>query len=182
MTRFVHDPHLDLLDDARQAAAVADRSQRRLHGEAEAADASLRGRLLDLAEHNRDLVLETTVGHTVRGPVRSLAEDHVEVATTTGAAWVRLAAVTTVRAAGGVAAGGTRTAPADVALAAALRDVAERRAAVDVVVTGGATVRGIATSVGRDVMTIVDPATSQELLLHLAVAAIVRTTDRSRTP
>lgn len=184
MTRFVRDPHLDLLDDARQEAAVADRSHRRHHGEATAADASLHGVLLDLAEQGRDLLLATTVGRAVRGRVRSLAQDHVEVATATGAAWVRLDAVAVVRPSSGpvTTGGGARPAPATGHLVAALRELVERRATVEAVVLGGATVRGTAVSIGRDVLTLAEPATSQEQLLHLATTALVQTSEPAGTP
>lgn len=167
------DPHLRLLDDARHAEAVADRSQRRLLAEADEQDATLRGSLQDAAEVGAPVVLETTVGRRVRGAIRALAADHVIVDDAHGTAWVRLPAVTVLRGGDVRAGGGDRPERAPVAFAAALRTAVEARADIEVVFEGGATARGVAIAVGRDVLTLRDRATGSTCLVHLGRAAVV---------
>lgn len=177
------DPHLRLLDDARQAQAVADRSQRRLLQEADEQDATFLGSLQDAAEAGGQVVLETTVGRRVRGTVRALAADHVVVDGEHGTAWVRLSAVTVLRgpspaggrgARGGVrAGGGERPDRPDVPFARALRSAVEHRPTVEVVFAGGASTRGVAVGAGRDVLTLQDRATGGRSLLHLTAVALV---------
>ncbi len=176
MTPNHADPHVQLLDDARHAQAVADRSQRRLLVEADEQDATFRGSLEEAAEWGGELVLETSLGHRLRGRVRALASDHLVVDGDHGRAWLRLAAVTLVRTVRGGelrAGGGERSPRPDVRLADALRGLVERRADVEVVFDGGSIARGTVTAAGRDVLTLRDPATGERALVHLARAALV---------
>lgn len=169
MTRSHADPHVALLDDARQAEAVADRSRRRLLAEADDQDATFRGSLEDLAEGGSEVVLETIADRAVAGRVRALAADHVLLGSDQGLAWIRLAAVTLLRVPRGAAVragGGERAARPDLPLADALRPLAEQRAEVEVVFEGGALVRGVVLAVGRDVLTVRTP-TSDTCVVHL---------------
>lgn len=170
------DPHQELLDDARHAQAVADRSQRRLLQEAGEQDATFRGSIEDAAEAGAQIVVETTVERRLRGRVRALAADHVVLEGEHGTAWVVLAAVTVLRAprtADVRAGGGERPARPSVSLAAALRGLVEQRAELEVVLAPGRTARGTAVAVGRDVLSLREPGTGARLLVHLPRAAIV---------
>lgn len=174
MTR--RDPHLDLVDDARHAQAVADRSQRRLLLEADEQDATFRSSLEQLAESGGEVVLETTVGRIVRGSVRALAADHVVVTEAGATSWVRLDAATVLRVPRGGsvrAGGGDRAARAPVALVDALRGLVEDRQDVEVVFEGGGAVRGTAAGAGRDVLVLRDTVTGSRALVHLARAVLV---------
>ncbi len=178
MTPQHTDPHLQLLDDARHAQAVADRSQRRLLEQADEQDATFRGSLEDAAETATAIVLETTVGRRVSGVVRALAADHAVIEGEHGTAWVRLSAVTVLRLPRqrDVRAGGAdRSDRAAVPFAGALRALVESRADVDVVLVGGATTRGAAVAAGRDVLTLRDPVTGDHVLVHLDSVALVET-------
>ncbi len=173
------DPHVQLLDDARHAAAVAERSQRRLLADADEQDATFRGSLEQLAEAATTVVLHTTVGRRLRGTIRALAADHVLVVGDHGSAWVRLHAVTVVRVGDGTAVragGGDRAARPDVALADALRGLVEQRATVEVLFDGGGGIRGTAIAAGRDLLTVRD-GSGGHALAYLDRAAIVLTTD-----
>lgn len=176
MNQPVTDPHVQLLDEARHAQAVADRSQRRLLSEADDQDATFLGSLEELAESGATVVLETTVDRVVRGHVRALAADHVVVVSEHGTAWVRLSAITllrltrqsTVR-----AGGGERASRAAVPFADSLRSLVEERASVDIAFEGGASARGVAIAAGRDVLTLRNAATGERCLAHLQRAAVV---------
>ena len=172
------DAHVRLLDDARQAAATADRTVRRLLCEADEQDASFRGSIEGLAEAG-PVILDTVVGRRLRGTVRTLAAQHVVLIGAHGTAWLRIAAITTARPAAGHpvrAGGGDRPAPAAVSLPDALRVLVERRATLEVLFDGAATVRGRVLAVGRDVLTLREPA-GQQLLVHLDRAAVLISTD-----
>lgn len=176
MNQPLTDPHLELLDEARQAQAVADRSQRRLLAEADDQDATFLGSLEELAESGATVVLETTVGRVVRGHVRALAADHVVVESEHGSAWVRLGAVTVLRASRQStvrAGGGERPSRPAVPFADSLRSLVEERASVEVAFEGGASARGVAIAAGRDVLTLRNPATGERSLAHLQRAAVV---------
>lgn len=178
MSPLSRDPHLQLLDDARQAQAVADRSQRRLLAEADDHDATFLGSVEDVAESGAVVVLATTVGRGVRGRVRALTGDHVLVDTEHGTTWVRIQAVTLLevpRSATVRAGGGERPVRAPVPLADALRRLVEQRADVEITFEGGSSVRGTAVAVGRDVLTLRDPVTGARTLAHLGRAALVTT-------
>lgn len=172
------DPHVQLLDDARHAAAVAERTQRRLLADAEEQDATFRGSLEQLAETGAEVVLHTAVGRRLRGAVRALTADHVLLVGDHGRAWVRIASVTVVRVGAGslAAGGGDRPTRAAVALADAVRDLAEQRATVEVLFDGGGGIRGTAVAAGRDLLTLRD-GRGEHALAHLDRAAIVLTTD-----
>lgn len=184
MNRPVRDPHLQLLDDARQAQAVADRSQRRLLAEAGDQDATFLGSLEGVAESGTTVVLDTTVGRRVRGRVRVLTADHVVVDTGHGTTWVRLQAVTVLqvpRSADVRASGGERPQRPPVPLTDALRTLVEERTDIEVAFEGGSSVRGTAVAAGRDVLTLREPTSGTRTLVHLGRAAVVtsRTSKRS---
>lgn len=173
------DPHLQLLDDARHAAAVAERTQRRLLEDADGQDATFLGSLEELAEAGVAVSLHTTVGRRLHGTIRALAADHVLLAGDHGSAWVRLPAVTVLRVPDGNqvrAGGGDRPARPGVPLADALRGLVERRATVEVLFDGGVGIRGTAVAAGRDLLTLRD-GTGGHALAHLDRAAIVLTSD-----
>ena len=165
------DPHLDLLDDARHAAAVADRSQRRLLSEADGHEATLRGSLRAAAEGGAPVQVQTVVDRTVRGRVRALSHDHVVIAGPRSIAWVQLDAVTVLRTVAGTEADAAPPATVPVDLADALRPLSEERDEVEVLLTGGGRARGRVVAVGRDVVTLRDPGGDQ--LVHLRHAAVV---------
>lgn len=184
MNRPARDPHLQLLDDARQAQAVADRSQRRLLAEAGDQDATFLGSLEGVAESGTTVVLDTTVGDRVRGRVRVLTADHAVIDTDHGTTWVRLQAVTLLqvpRSADVRASGGERPQRPPVPLTDALRPLVEERADVEVTFEGGSSVRGRAVAAGRDVLTLHDPITGTRTLAHLGRAAIVTSRTTSST-
>ncbi len=173
------DPHVRLLDDARHAAAVAERAQRRLLDDADGQDATFLGSLVDLAECGTVVVLHTTIGRRLRGTIRAVAADHVLLVGDHGPAWVRSSAITTVRAGGDGdvrPGGGDRPGRGGPTLAAALRDPVERRATVEVLFDGGSGIRGTALTVSRDLLTLRDGA-GRRALVHLDRAAVVLTTD-----
>lgn len=170
------DPHQELLDDARHAQAVTDRSQRRLLQEADEQDATFRGSIEDAAEAGVRIVVETTVGRQLGGRVRALAADHVVIEGEHGVAWVALAAVVVLRAPSAAdvrAGGGQRPARPSVPLAASLRDLVEQRAELEVVLGASSSARGTAVAVGCDVLTLREAGTGARLLVHLPSAAIV---------
>lgn len=176
MSRHVRDPHLQLLDDARQAQAVADRSQRRLLAEADDQDATFLGSLEDVAESGATVVLDTTVDRRVRGRVRALTADHVVVDGEHGTTWVRLHAVTVLQlphAATVRAGGGERPHRPPVPLTDALRGLVEQRTDVEITFDGGSSIRGTAVAAGRDVLTLRDPVSHVRTLAHLGRAAVV---------
>ena len=176
MSRRLQDPHLELLDDARHAQAVADRSQRRLLAEADDQDATFRGSLEDAAESGVVLMLETSVDRRIRGRVRLLSADHLVIEGSHGSAWVRLEALTvlrfgrdpTVR-----AGGGDRSQRPAVPLADALHRLVEHRDEVEVVFVGGTSARGVAVAIGRDVLTLHSESTDERHLVHLDRVALV---------
>lgn len=172
------DPHVQLLDDARHAAAVADRTQRRLLQGADEQDATFRGSLEQLAESATEVVLHTTVGRRLRGTVRALAADHLLLVGDHGTAWVRLRAVTVLRLRDGSVVrtgGGDRPDRPAVALAEALRGLTEDRATVEVLLDGGSGIRGTAVAVGRDLLTLRD-GSGGHALACLDRAVVVVTT------
>ena len=172
------DAHVRLLDDARQAAAAADRTVQRLLREADEQDATFRGSFVELAEAGR-VTVETSVGRRLTGTVRALADDHVVLHGAHGTAWVRLGAIALVRSAqAGEASvdGGELPIPRATALAAALHGLVERRAVLEILFDGGATARGTAVAGGRDVVTLRD-GTGRHVLVRLDHAQVVTTTD-----
>lgn len=173
------DPHVQLLDDARQAAAAASRAQRRVLRAVDEQDATLVGSLEELAEAATEVAVHTTVGRRLRGTVRALAAQHLVIVGPHGTAWVRTAAVTQLRVPAATRlrlGGGERPARPPVALADALRGLVERRARVEVVLDGGARVHGTALAAGRDVL-VLREATGVEVLAHLDRAAVVLTAE-----
>lgn len=177
MAEIEIDPHVRLLDDARQADAVTERSRRRLLLDAHAQDGTFRGSLEGLAEDERTVVLHTTVGRRVQGRVEALAADHVTLVSDHGTTWVRLASVTVLRVPDGSVVrpdGGERAPRSPVALADALRELVEDRAEVDLVLVGGGLLRGTAVAAGRDLLTVRDGA-GGHALVHLDRCAVVAT-------
>lgn len=175
MTTTGIDPHLDLLDEARVAAAAEDRAQRRLLAAADVQDATFHGTVEDLAEAGAELVLHTTIGRRIRGFVQALNADHVTVTGDHGVARVRIDAVTVVRVAGGGAphpGGGERADRAPAPLADAVRHLVDDRASVEVLFDGGGGIRGTALAAGRDILTIRDGHGSRALV-HLDRAAVL---------
>lgn len=176
MSRPLSDPHLQLLDDARHAQAVADRSQRRLLAEAGDQDATFLGSLEGVAESGTTVILDTTVGRRVRGRVRVLTADHVVLDTEHGTTWVRLQVVTLLqvpRSTDVRASGGDRPQRPAVPLTDALRGLVEERTTVEISFEGGSSVRGTAVAAGRDVLTLRDPTSGTRTLAHLGRAAVV---------
>lgn len=172
------DPHTQLLDDARQAAAVAARTQQRVLVDIGTQDATFVGSLEEVAETGTSIALDTTVGRRLHGAVRVLAADHLVLAVPQGTAWVRLDAITALRGAssGGIHPGGGDRPPRPrTAFADDLRGLVEDAADVEVVLDGGARVHGQAVAAGRDVLHVRE-ATGGEVLLPLARTAVVVTT------
>jgi hypothetical protein len=174
------DPHVRLLDDARQADAVAERVRRRLLLDADAQDGTFRGTLEGLAEDERTVLLLTAAGRQVQGRVRALAADHVVLTDGHGTFWVRLANVTVLRVPDGwvVRPGGGERAPRPpIPLRAALRVLVEEGAEVEVVLSGGDVVRGTAAAAGRDVLTVRD-GSGEHAFVHLDRCAVIAASDR----
>lgn len=171
------DPHLDLLDDARQAEAVADRTRRRLLTEADDQDASFATSLRAAAEAGGVVLAETTVGRTVRGRIDAVGDQHVVVEDTTATSYVRVDQLTAVR---GVTGSPAIRATAEVAdagtprsLGEVLAELAHQRTAVDVHLVGGAVVRGEVWRAGTDVLTVRAPVTGDQSLVQLRLAALI---------
>lgn len=180
MTTTDSDPHVRLLDDARQADAVAERVRRRLLLDADAQDGTFRGTLEGLAEDERTVLLHTAAGRQVQGRVCALAADHLVLTGGHGTVWVRLASVTVLRVPDGWAVrpgGGERAPRPPIPLTAALRILVEEGAEIEVVLSGGDVVRGMALAAGRDVLTVRDE-TGGHAFVHLDRCAVIATCDR----
>lgn len=173
----VVDPHTQLLDDARQAAAVASRAQQRVLRDIGEQDATFIGSLEEVAEAGTPVVVHTAAGHRFHGVIRVLAADHLTLVGPHGTAWVRLTAITAVA---GTTDAGVRPGGADrrrrprTALADELRGLVEDAAAVEVLLDGGARLHGVPMAAGRDVLQLRTPH-GDELLLPLDRAAVVVT-------
>lgn len=171
------DPHLDLLDDARQAEAVADRARRRILAEADDQDAMFTTSLRAAAEAGGVVMAETTVGRTVRGRIDAVGDEHVVVEDPTATSYVRIDQLTAVRGVTGAPAV-RATAASDAAvptrsLGEVLTELAHERTAVDVHLVGGGVVRGAVWRAGADVLTVRAAVTGDESLVQLRLAAII---------
>ncbi len=172
------DPHLDLLDDARHAEAVAERSQRRMLTDADGADATFAASIDTVSEQSATVLLETTVGRTIRGVIHKVTADHVVVVDTHGTSWIRRDGITMLRPLAGDgmrAVAAHRPLPAGTQVSDVLAELATERAELDVYLEGGAVVRGAATSVGQDVLTVRHATTGDSALIHLPKAVVIAT-------
>lgn len=175
------DPHVELLDDARHEQAVADRARQRYIVEADGHDATFVGSLRSLSASGGAVLVETTVGRTLRGRVGRVSDDHVTVSDVGSTSYVRLDHLTAVRAVGGspsvVATSAGRPsdtgAPGPGGPVAALGDLAHERVTVEVHLAGGATVRGTLHGVGADVLTVHAGGSRGVELVNLHLAAVV---------
>lgn len=152
------DPHLDLLDDARLADALAERSRDRSLRQRATDTASLAGTLRDLAERATPVVVATVGGRRHRGQVRGVAADHVVLDTPAGRVHLRREVLATIRPQHGAAAPpaqGERDAVDDLLLGEVLARIVGERPTV-VLGFDGATesVRGRLDAVGEDVATV----------------------------
>lgn len=172
------DPHLDLLDDARHAQLVAERAQRRTLTDADDADATFAATVDASSEQRATVMLETTVGRTIRGVIHKVTADHLVVVDGRGSTWVRRDGITVLRPSVGdtmraVAPHRERERGAQVA--EILAELADERIELDIHLEGGAQLRGAAISVGRDVLTIRNLATGDHALVHLSRAVVIAT-------
>ena len=171
------DPHVTLLDDARHGEAVAERSRRRLLAEAEELDATFPATLRGIAEQGGSVLVDTSVGRTVRGRVHALGTTHVALVDTTVTSYVRVDGIAAVRAVAGDAEVRVAVDDAPRSPAAPLQDVlvmlATERSAVDVHLEGGTVVRGTVRRVGSDVLTVRVDATGGEIIVNLPLAVVI---------
>lgn len=178
------DPHLDLMDDARHAEAVTERTRRRMLSGADDQDATFAASLRAVAEAGAVVMLETTVGRTVRGRVDAVTPTHLVVGDGVATSYVRIDRVTAVRGvAGGTAPRATAedTRRADAApLLDLLTELAHDRAELEVHLDGGAVVRGTVRRAGIDVLTLRSPTSGDTVLVQLGLAAVI--THRAGTP
>ncbi len=171
------DPHLDLLDAARHADAVEARTRRRLLDEVDERDATFVTSLHAAAEAGGTVLIDTTVGRTVRGRMEAVGEEHVVVTAPSATSFVRIDQVTALRPVAGAppirATAGSDARPPAGSLTDELVELARQRDGVDVHLVGGAVVRGAVRRVGDDVLTVGDPASGDEVLVQLALAAVI---------
>lgn len=146
----VHENHYTrLLDEARAEAAVASRERQRVLEQLQRESATFLGVLADLAERRQPVQLRLDTGATVVGSVDLLGDGLVGV----GGAWLRIAAVQAVRAAGE---GASRddAVVVDLDLDGVLGRLVDDRPRLVLHVLGGEPVRGELLAVGDDVVTI----------------------------
>lgn len=152
------DPHLELIDDARLAEALADRTAERLHRQRATDTASFVGTLRDLAERGVTVVAVTTAGRRHRGVVVGVAADHLVLAVPAGEVHLRLDVLATVRPQPGSdapVAQGDREAVEDLLLTEVLARALEDRPTVVLAFAGpGEVLRGRLEAVGEDVLTL----------------------------
>lgn len=171
------DPHVDLLDDARTDEAVADRARRRLLAEAEDLDATFHATLRAAAATGAAVLADTTVGRSVRGRIEAVGATHVVVRDAAATSYARIDQLTAVRAlAGGPP---VRATPDDGAggrpapLVDVLAGLAHERTRIDAHLVGGSTARGAVRRVGTDVLTLRADHGGEDVLVNLALAAVI---------
>lgn len=146
----LHESHYTrFLDDVRAEAAVASRERQRVLEQVQRESATLLGVLSDLAEQGRQVQIRLDTGASVVGGIDLLGDDLVGA----GGAWLRLAAVRSVRATGQGAAREDAVV-ADLDLAAVLARLVDDRPRLALFVGGGEPVRGELVAVGEDVVTL----------------------------
>lgn len=170
------DPFLELLDDAAHADAVADRARRRMIAEADDHDSTFAGSLSALAQAGTVVLLDTSVGRTVRGRLDAVTDAHVVVGDRHATSYVRIDQITTVRAVAGaprLRLSSPEAVPSHAAISDHLVELAHEHTAVDAHLVGGATVRGDLRLAGADVLTLRTPATRSDALVQLGLVAIL---------
>ena len=148
-----------LIADSRADEAIRARQRERNMRAAAATDATLAGLVLDLAELGGPVTLRTTSGRSLTGRIATVARDAVVLEVDSGAtSFVRLAAVSSIRRAGGhrlPQVSGDRTPSHAPTLAALLADLAPERPRVALAVHGEpGLVRGELRAAGADVVTV----------------------------
>lgn len=168
---------LELLDEARHAQAVADRASRRMIAEADDQDATFAGSLLAAAEAATVVLLDTTVGRTVRGRLLAVGPTHCVLTDGSATSWIRVDGVTTVRRVSGGArlraSGGDEVRSEGAAVIDALTELAHERTPVDAHLVGGAVVRGEVHRVGTDVVTLRTPTSGDVTLVQLPLLVVL---------
>ena len=144
-----------LVRQVRDDDAVLARIRERHLRESAAADATLRGVLLDWAERSEPVAVRTSVGRIVRGAIAVVARDAIVV----GRTCVPLRAVAVVRplepGRRSPDASGDRAPARQTTFAAIVGDLAAARARVALVVSGEpAVLTGVLRSAGVDVVTV----------------------------
>ena len=131
--------------------------------------------MLDLAERGEPVTVRTVSGRVLTGRIGVVAQDAVVVELGSGPSFVRLAAVSSVRGAGGGRVGGVsgdRAGARAATLAALLADLAPDRPRIALAVLGEpGLVRGELHGAGADVLTVVldgDPPVT----VHFATAQV----------
>jgi hypothetical protein len=153
------------LADARVEGSADARARERWLEAAAAADATLAGVLLDLAERGTALTVATAAGTKHHGCVEVLGADFIALRTATGGeVLVALGCLSSVRTAPSVApASGERPVTTELLLREVLGELAAERAPALLLTVGGDAVRGELRAVGEDVVTVrtagPDPAT-----------------------
>lgn len=144
------------LADARTDASAAARAREHWLHAAAAAEATLAGVLLDLAERHTAVAVTTATGRRHHGSIEVLGADFVALRLAGGGeVLVALSAVATVRTAPLVEpADGDRAVATGLALVEVLAELAAERAPVLVVAAGSEAVAGELRAVGTDVVTV----------------------------
>jgi hypothetical protein len=147
------DPWLELLDAGRVSDAGASRSRQRWLAAAAAADVTVAGALLDLAERGDRVVVGVVGGGARTATVRAVGVDVVVLAGDAGVLHlVPLRSVSSLRALEGRLPHGERPVPYGPSLVELLARIGEREDPVVVRLTDGTTVAGIVDLVGADVI------------------------------
>ncbi|MEO6629664.1 MAG: hypothetical protein ABIP03_13985 [Aquihabitans sp.] len=143
-------------DDQRRSDAA--RARRREHWLRQQADedGTFTGVLVDLAEQRRLLVAQTKAGRTLRGTVRTIGADFVELRTVTGdTTYLALGAVMSLRPEPGtVDTSGDRAVVLAATLDVAISELAADRPRVSLHTLGGEHHAGLLWTVGRDLLTV----------------------------
>jgi hypothetical protein len=157
--RLVDDPVLvRLLDEARLTSAADDRRHQWLAELAAVEETTTNGLLTALAEAREPVTIRTAAGRGHTGGVRLVGVDVVALETPSGTAWIRTAAITSVRPQGSTNPVVGAATGLDVALADVLALLAGDRPEVVLVTIGGESTRGVLDTVGADVVGLVQVA------------------------
>lgn len=98
MTGATDDPHVALVDEAATGEAIAERSRRRVLADVDAQEATFRSTLWTAAARGGTVVVDTSVGVSIRGRIRAVGPTHLVVEDVSSTSHVRIDHVTAVRA------------------------------------------------------------------------------------
>lgn len=163
-----------LLDDERQAEAVADRRRSHWLGRQASASGNLVGLLVDLGEREQLVTVTTCCARPLRGVVTALGLDFCALRGLSGdLTLVSLGAISSLRPEPGTGHPvGDRDVSSPAELAVVLADLAAERAAASVHTVADEALTGTLQSVGIDLLTVVT-ATGDAVAVPLAAIADV---------